>query len=252
MNQYIDSIRATIAKAPESQKSHILRESLKSILKQDLFSLCFYLGYKEIEVGVHSEIIASLSANTKRKIICVPRGTFKSSIAAIVYPIWKMINNPNIRILIDSELYSNSITYLRAIKNHLESEEMTSLFGVFKNDSIWREDSILINQRTMTLKEPTARAGGIGTRLIGQHFDFLCGDDYNSPQNTATKDQSQKVIDHFKYNLSILEPTGEYVIIGTRYGEDDLIGWILREILDEKHLAEGKFKFTGDGDNRVE
>lgn len=237
----IDKIKQELLKAPTQDQKEIARKSLQQILSNDLFSLCYFLGYNDVEPGVHSEIVSALKAKTKRKIICVPRGTFKSSIACIAYPIWRLIRNQNDRILIDSELYTNSITYLRAIKNHLQSEDMINVFGIFKDDSVWREDAILINQRTKTqLKEPSITAGGIGTTKVGQHYDCIIGDDYNSPRNTATKDQSLKVIDHFKYNLNILEPEGEYILIGTRYGEDDLIGWVLREILDEKLLAEGK------------
>jgi hypothetical protein len=72
------------------------------------------------------------------------------------------------------------------------------------------------------------------------HYNRIIADDYNSPANTRTKELAQGVIDHFKYNLNILEPDGEYVIIGTRYSEDDLIGFVLRDILGQKALSEGK------------
>lgn len=226
-------------KLPKKKQVELVK-ALPSVLKQDLHLFIKFLGYSDVEAQVHGEIIHALTSETKRKIICVPRGTFKSSIAAVVYPIWLLMRNPDLRILIDSELYSNSITYLRAIKAHMESEKFVRHFGETKTDSVWREDSIIIKQRKKNLKEPTITAGGIGTTRVGQHYDVIIGDDYNSPQNTATKDQSEKVIQHYRYNLNILEPDGTYVIIGTRYGENDLIGWILREVLDEPQLAEGK------------
>lgn len=245
MNDYLPAIQDAIAKAPQGHQKQIAIEALRQILRSDLFALAYFLGYEDVDPTVHGEIVAALTALTKRKIICVPRGTFKSSIAAIVYPIWLLIRNPDLRILIDSELYTNSVTYLRSIKGHLESDQMREVFGPFKNSmSLWREDAIIIEQRIKkSLKEASITAGGIGTRKVGQHYDVIIGDDYNSPQNTATKEQAEKVISHYRYNLNILEPEGIYVIIGTRYGEDDLIGHILRETLDEKHLAEGKFKF---------
>lgn len=240
-----DKIRAIVeqelAKAGD-RRVEAAKEILRDKLKRSLFALCYYLGYHDIRPHVHGEIVAALEAPTIRKLICVPRGTFKSSIGAIVYPIWRLIQNPNLRILIDSELYGNSITYLRAIKTHLESDQMRMLFGEFRNDRIWREDAIQIRQRTKNLKEPSITAGGIGTTKVGQHYDLIIGDDYNSPENTANKDRAQKVIDHYRYALAILDPGGEYVIIGTRYGENDLIGFVLRDILDEKKLAEGIFE----------
>jgi hypothetical protein len=226
----------------DEKKHLILREFKKQQLRTSIFHLCRYLGYNDIDRTVHAEIIQCLEDSNPRKIICVPRGTMKSTIASIVYPIWLLIRNPDLRILIDSEIYSNSITYLRAIRMHLESEAMVSLFGNFRTDSVWREDSMLIAQRKKNLKEPSITAGGVGTTRVGQHYDLIIGDDYNSPANTSTKDQSQKVIDHFRYNLNILDPGGSYVIIGTRYGESDLIGWVLQNLLNEPKLAEGNIE----------
>lgn len=224
------------------QKLIVLNKVAKEELSKNLYLFTKFLGYEDIDKKVHGEIIHSLESDTKRKIICVPRGSYKSSIASIAYPIWLLIKNPNLRILIDSELYTNSATYLHAIKMHLESEKMTDIFGEFKSDIVWRDDAIVIKQRTKNLKEPSISVGGIGTKKVGLHFDYIIGDDLNSPQNSATKDQREKVISHFRYNLNILEPDGTYIIIGTRYSEDDLIGWILREVIDEPELSEGKLK----------
>jgi len=45
----------------------------------------------------------------------------------------------------------------------------------------------------------------------------------------------KKVINHFKMNTAILEPDGTYVIVGTRYAVDDVIGFILEnEVGDER------------------
>jgi hypothetical protein len=162
--------------------------------------------------------------------VCVPRGSLKSSLGCVAFPIWLLINNPNLRILIDSELFTNSTTFLREIRAHLDSQDLVSVFGEFRSKT-WNETEIIIKQRTKPYKEASITVGGVGTTKVGQHFDYIIGDDYNSPSNSNTLEKSQKVIDHYKYNLSILEPEGTYVIIGTRYSENDLIGYILREQL---------------------
>lgn len=239
--EFARRLQIKLKEFPEEQRETIAREFMKTWLTSSVGNLAWYLEYNEVDPRVHGEIIASLEDSKRRKIICVPRGTFKSSLAAVVYPIWRLLKNPSLRILIDSELYMNSTTYLRAIKGHLESEKMTKIFGPFKNNTLWREDGILINQRQKNFKEPSITVGGVGTTKVGQHYDLIIGDDYNSPSNTSTKEQADKVVQHYRYNLNILEPEGEYIIIGTRYGENDLIGWVLREILGESKLAEGKF-----------
>ena len=180
----------------------------------------------------HGKIIRALESHTKRKLICVPRGTFKSSICSISYPIWLLLTNPNLRILIDSEVYTNSKNFLREIKAHLLNQELTQIFGQFKSDN-WNEGEITIAQRRVNKKEASITCSGIGAVKVGQHFDVIIGDDYNSPLNSGTPEGRRKVIDHFKMNMSILEPDGIYVIVGTRYSEDDLIGWIMKNLINE-------------------
>jgi hypothetical protein len=193
------------------------------------------LGYKDINRDTHGGIISALESPRARKLICVPRGCLKSTIACVAYPIWLLLRNPNLRILIDSELYTNSKNFLREIKAQLETPRMTSVFGTFKSDTNWNEGKITIRQRTIVKKEASITVGGVGTTKVGQHYDVIIGDDYNSNKNSLTPEGCEKVINHYRYNQSILEPDGTYVVIGTRYSENDLIGFILKnEIGDSK------------------
>lgn len=185
------------------------------------------LGYKDVNLRTHGDMIGLLEDRESRcKLICVPRGCLKSSIACVAYPIWLLINNPDLRILIDSELFTNSATFIREIKQHLENPYLTQIFGEFKG-STWNQDELIIKQRNKKLKEASITAGGVGTTKVGQHYDVIIHDDLNSPDNTNSPDNAEKVIRHFKYNVSILEPDGTKVVVGTRYAENDCIGWIL-------------------------
>lgn len=205
-----------------------LKELLQENYRESLFrTVHTLLGYKDITANTHLPIVKALESETKRKLICVPRGTFKSSIGCVAYPIWLLLRNPDLRILIDSEKYENSKNFIREIKGKLETQELTSLFGQFKSDSNWAEGSITIRQRTKVLKESSITASGVAANKTGQHYDVIIHDDMNSDKNSQTSEARQKVIDHYRLNTSILEPNGIMVIIGTRYSADDLIGWIL-------------------------
>jgi len=204
-----------------------------------LFVLAKYvLGYSQITTRTHKEIIACLESDSRRKLLCLPRGSFKSTIGVVSYCIFKIISNPNIRILIDSELYTNSSNFLREIKSHLESELFIALFGDLKSSSTWNDGEVIISTRTIHRKEATITCSGIGAGKTGQHYDLIIGDDYNSIKNSYTPENRQKVIDHYRLNQSILEPDGEYVVIGTRYADNDLIGWILNnQVAEVKETA---------------
>ncbi len=197
----------------------IYRESLLATAKE-------LLSYPDVNEEEHQEVIDLLESDAKRKLLVCPRGTFKSSLGVVAYSIWILLRNPNTRVLIDSEIYGNSKTFLREIKMHLESESMTTIFGQFKGD-LWNEGEIVIKQRTRNFKEASITVSGIGVQKTGMHYDVIIHDDMNSPTNSNNPENCAKVIEHFKFNQAILEPDGEMLVIGTRYSANDLIGHIL-------------------------
>lgn len=226
-----------------------LRDTLCEAYKRSLgHTARRLLGYKDITSRTHGQTIGALESGNNRKLICIPRGCFKSSLASVAYPIWLLMNNPNIRILIESELFTNSVSFLTEIKSHIVSPSFQAVFGdwmptkdqVHKKGYSWTDSEITISPREKILKDPSIQVGGLGVTKIGRHVDVIIGDDYNSPENITTPEQRKKVIDRYQFNQSILEPGGIYVIIGTRYHEDDLIGWVIKNELGFKTLDEFK------------
>lgn len=223
------SVLAKVVNQPD-----LAKELLRNIYKQSLFKTAKnLLGYKDMTEYTHARITDALQDDTKRKLIVLPRGTFKSKIVSISYPIWLLINNPNHRILLDSELYSNSRNFLREIKAHMESPKITSLFGEFRSEINWTEGSITVKQRSKVQAEASITCSGVGSVKVGQHYTVIIGDDYNSDKNSATREGREKVIDHYKMNQALLEPEGIYVLVATRYAADDIPGYIMsNEITD--------------------
>lgn len=209
-----------------------LRAGEAALYRKSLYLTAKYLlGYSEVNWRTHGEMIQVLEGPEKRKLIIMPRGTFKTSIAVVAYPIWLLLNNPNLRIMIDSELYSNARRSLREIGQHLQSEKITQLFGVFRGEGVWNEGEILINQRGIIKKESSVMASGIGAEKTGIHLDVVIADDLCSPSNMNTPENRDKVHDHYRYYTSILDPGGIIILVGTRYSSDDLYQRILeREV----------------------
>lgn len=220
------------------------KEALKHFYLNDFFFFAKdFLGYKDLSWDVHGQFINVFESDAPRKLVVMPRGTFKSTLGSVAYPIWRLLKDPNLTILLDSELYSNSKNFIREIKGHLSHEKTQELFGNQIGPK-WDEGEVIVRSRLANRKEASITAGGVGTTKIGQHYDLIIGDDYNSPQNSETPEKCQKVIDHVRYNLNILNPGGEYLFIGTRYSERDVIGFFLNDVLGEKKLAEGKIELT--------
>lgn len=216
---------------PDDKQVLALTLTLKDHYRRDLYTLCRNaLKYNEVTLQTHTDLIDALEADTKRKLVVLPRGSLKSSIACVGYPIFRLINDPDDRILITSELYTNSKTFLREIKQHMESPTISTVFGAFRGDT-WNEGEITIAQRTRIYKEASVTAGGIGTTKVGQHYKTIICDDLNSPDNTNTIENAEKVLNYFRYLISILEPEGTLIVIGTRYSENDVIGYLLKNEL---------------------
>lgn len=220
----------------EEIDEEVKREFLRKDIEGDLFFLAKdILGYKDLSRRTHGSVCELLQGNSiRRKLLVCPRGTFKSSLGVVAFSILRSLQQSNIRILIDSELFTNSANFIREIRGHLESPLLTELYGSFKTDSDWTNSTLTIAQRTRNLKESTFTASGIGAEKTGQHYDIIIADDLNSPKNSQTEEGRKKVIDHYRYLNAILEPGGEMVIIGTRYAADDIYGFIIDNELEQE------------------
>lgn len=238
------NIFESIEKLKDNEQDRAAEHFVREACLADFFIFCkLFLNYKDLDWKVHEQFINVFQSKATRKIVVMPRGTFKSTLGSVAYPIWRLLRDPNLTILLDSELYSNSKNFLREIKVHFESEKIVRFFGQ-QTGQKWDEGEIILKPRTQNIKEASITVGGLGTTKVGQHYQLIIGDDYNSPQNSETPEKCQKVIDHVRYNLNILNPGGEYLLIGTRYAERDVIGFFLSDVLGEHKLAEGKLERT--------
>jgi hypothetical protein len=205
-----------------------VQRALQLKYQQSLYHTAKYLcGYQDINWVTHGKALTVLQSPRNRKLVVMPRGTFKTSLCVVAFTIWNIIRNPNVRILIDSELWTLSRNSLREIKAHITGGAFQSVFPGW-GLTLANQDEMTVNQRTTIRKEPTVTASGIGAGKTGQHYDIILFDDLNSPQNSLKPELAQKVVDHYRYYTSILEPGGVISGSGTRYAEMDLIGHILR------------------------
>lgn len=192
----------------------------------------YCLGMKDLVPHLHGRMARVLQEPTPRKLICIPRGTLKSSVGSVAYPIWRLLKNPNLRIVIDSQLYTNSSNFLREIRGHFEiNNKFRHLFGDWVGP-VWNDTELIVSKRTIIKKEASIIASGIGTQKTGQHYDLAILDDLSSYDNCKTPEHAAKVIDHYRLYTSLLDPGGELVVIGTRYSEIDIIGFIIENELE--------------------
>lgn len=165
------------------------------------------------------------------KLLLMPRSHLKTKLISTGYPTLKIVNNPAIRILIYSATWQMATDIHMGIQKNLQgNEKIQQLWGdVLQIDKapIWAADrtKLLANNK----REPTITAAGISNNLVGGHYDLILMDDVVNRDNVATMDQISKVITRYKDALDLLEPHGELIVIGTRWHDSDLYGWIMEK-----------------------
>lgn len=222
--------------------------------KTDLYYLAKeILNYDKMEPHVHQELCdytTSILPNhpglpdnpefdpTKNLLLLLmPRGTFKSSVVTIAFTLQFILNEPNARILIDSETFGKSKAFLREAMEHLMGndkyrEVFKAIHGVYpwtkKSEmKLWTDSEIILPCRHVPKKEPTISCAGIDVTKNGMHYDLIICDDLHSEKNVTNKEQIQQVIDHYKLAFSLLDPGKPMIIIGTRWDYSDLYQHII-------------------------
>lgn len=221
--------------------------------RTDLYFLCKeILNYSKMEPHTHQELCdytTSVLPNPpevnregfdSRKnllLLLMPRGTFKSSVVTIGFTLQFILQEPNARIMIDSETFGKSKAFLREIIEHLESNEkyrevFKSIHGMYPfvaktKAKLWTDSEIILPCRTRPLKEPSISCAGIDVTKNGMHYDLIICDDLHSETNVTNIEQINKVIEHYKLAFSLLDPGKPMIVIGTRWHYSDLYGHIL-------------------------
>lgn len=189
----------------------------------------------------HLDLCRFLEKDGKFKLILMPRYTFKSCIITQGFTLWKLLQNPDNRILIYSDSATKSQNFLLGIKNHIEGKTGRSRFREFfpgwETTSLkgkWNDSQINISLRKAGSVEPSVDTGGIETSKVGMHYDIIIFDDIVSDLNVTTKAQMDKVHDCYKKSLSLLRPGGDVILTGTRWHFGDCYGRIIEENKEKK------------------
>lgn len=178
----------------------------------------------------HKQLCRFIRNDMKRKkLILMPRGHLKSTLITIGYTTQRIVENPNVRVLLLNATWQMSVDFLSEVKRHLtQNEYLQELYGsVADNPTEWSADRITLQRTDMNIKGPTVWATGIESNLVGSHPDLIIMDDVVTRENTGNREQMEKVILRYKDALDLLEPGGQLIIIGTRWAPGDLYEWLM-------------------------
>lgn len=155
-----------------------------------------------------------------------PRFTAKS-VGIASWLAEEIIEDPNIAIMVQSEMKSQAVKIVDMVRGWLELPKVEKLFGTFKSPKKWAEDEFTVTQRTVTgKKDPTMQASGMDVPMTGWHPDIIVWDDLLGETNN-TRDGVAKVKARLSASLPVLRDNGIGLWVCTRWGPEDPASEIL-------------------------
>lgn len=179
-------------------------------------------------------------------LINTPPEHAKTSTISINYPTYRVVTDPNVRIILVSKTAERAKEFLYAIKTRLTHPRYADLqhdFGPqsgYKDDSVvWAADRIYLgSERDSGEKDPTVQAIGIGGQIYGARSDLIIIDDAVVLSNAHEYEKQIRWIQ--QEVITRLGPSGRLLIVGTRVDTVDMY----REIRVPDRYPEGVSPWT--------
>lgn len=191
----------------------------------------YILGFNGFDENVHLEWEFFLKDGKRLKLAIVPRDHFKSTFFTISHPLHELCKDKSKRFLIANAVFDNAKAFLGSIKLQIETNPKLKWWGL-EPGGIWSSEELTVKRETIH-KEPSISIAGIGSQLPSQHYDVIIWDDLVNDKNITSKEYIDKVIEWWKHTISLLEPGGLGIVIGTFWHYKDLYQHIIANFADD-------------------
>jgi hypothetical protein len=171
----------------------------------------------------------------------------KSMTLTINYVTWRIVQDPNIRVLIVSKTQDMAKKFLTAIKDRLSENEAYRQLqmdfgppgGWAEGAARWAADAIYVAGRDAGEKDPTVQAQGIKGQIYGSRCDLAIMDDCVDHTNHH---DFENQIDWIQNQVAsrVADAGGRMLLIGTRMNTVDLYS----EIRRPQYYVEGESDWT--------
>ena len=201
----------------------------RQLILEDPFFLAGILG---LEVQWFHRAWFFFCEDHPKHVLQAGRGFGKSTICTTVLVIWRLLRDPNLRVLIVSRTEGQASRAVREIRGHLERNILLQdLFGRFVGTGSWTDTSLVLAQRTAVQKEPSVIAMGLEGQIAGGHWELIIVDDPFDEDSSRTELMRDRAYEWLFTTLApTMMPGGSIGFRCTRYHYGDLAGRIEREL----------------------
>lgn len=194
-------------------------QMLKSDFRNFAFRAWQVLGLPQ-PAEIQYDVCDYLQNGPSRRMIQAMRGFGKSYLTA-TYTAWRLYNDPDTTILCVSAVQTRAREFILLVRRLLDGmEELNHLRpGEWDRDGADRFD---VGCRTTPSKNPSVAAYGIKSMITGTHVDVIINDDVEIPDNSATVESRDKLMQRLREFENILNPGGDIIYLGTPQTEDSV------------------------------
>jgi len=170
----------------------------------------------------HDEVYEWLKS-FNRLLLEAARDFSKSTIASLIWPLFKIITNRNIRILHIAGSGNMGAKFSRYVAWHLEhNERMIRDFGQFRDrKSVWQEQKFCVIRPTEQ-KEPTWQSIGWMSAVVGGRYDLIILDDVEDYRNTKNPDERRHRLTWLENDILPMLKGGQFIVVQPYQGPGDL------------------------------
>jgi len=193
--------------------------------------------YADIELAEHQKWICNALQDPMGRLVLIlghPESG-KSTLVSLWYVLYRIAQNPDVRIAVVSKSSDKAQDILNRIKRYLTEEHLYDNakanlikdFNGFKpghGDLEWSQDQIFIKWRRSGERDPTVQALGIGKQIYGTRLDYLILDDSLVLDNQVSATQRGRIDNWLDSEARSRAQKGQTVINGTRLFPLDLYG----------------------------
>ena len=176
------------------------------------------------------------------------RGGLKTSLATVGRNLWFGSKNPELRILIASNIIDNAAKMVWEIRQKVMTRRLYQILypEVIPNfrKVKWSDRAACLN-RNGEFPESTFEAAGLGTTLTSRHYDMICEDDtvcakkddFTGQECMPTQEDIEKAIawHKFRWPFYVDASKGRDLVVGTRWADKDLGQFVIDRQEDTIH-----------------
>ena len=210
--------------------------------REDIYN--FALEYIEIKgkpvrLEDHQlDMLEKIHFGGKRVLVLAPRGHGKS-VVTVVYIMYRICMDPDIKILMASHVESVAKLQARAIQVYVELPKIQEAFG-FKKGRPWSVSTFHLDGKIAPVMATVAARGG----MVGKRFDLVVFDDLLSLENCRNENSRDKILEWIRGEvIPAIDPFDpdrddydkeKLIVIGTRKHQHDWYSQLLESKLYSK------------------